>query len=170
MDFGPVFNDVINTTVQFWLRAKGDLGHGWTWDSFYSYGQTKRKDTFGNQLITANFNNSVDAVKSPTSGQPVCAIAMTDPSTNCVPVDLFGPGAPSVAALNYFEGNSVPRTLLTQHEAAANLRGEPFSIWAGPVSIATGLEFRYEGGLGAGGSCYGSSGFQSDKHRLSHAW
>ncbi len=24
----------------------------------------------------------------------------------------------------------------------ANLRGEPFSLWAGPVSIATGIEYR----------------------------
>ena len=144
-DFGPVFNDVANTTVQFWLRATGDLGNGWTWDSFYSYGQNKRRDAFGNQPITANFANSVNAVISPTTGQPVCAIALTNPSTNCVPVDLFGPGAPSAAALSYFEGDSVPRTLLTQDEAAANLHGEPFSIWAGPVSIATGAEFRYEG-------------------------
>ena len=145
VDFGPVTNDVAGTTTQFWLRAKGDLGGGWSWDSFYSYGRTQRKDNFGNEPITANFANSVNAVKSPTTGQPVCAIALTDASTNCVPVDLFGPGAPSTAAMNYFEGNSVPTTLLTQHEAAANLRGEPFSIWAGPVSIATGLEFRYEG-------------------------
>jgi iron complex outermembrane recepter protein len=143
-DFGPVFNDVANTTVQFWLRATGDLGDGWTWDTFYSYGQNQRRDAFGNQPITANFANSVNAVTSPTTGQPVCAIALTNPSTNCVPVDLFGPGAPSAAALSYFEGTSEPRTLLTQDEAAANLHGEPFSIWAGPVSIATGVELRYE--------------------------
>jgi hypothetical protein len=32
----------------------------------------------------------------------------------------------------------------TQEVAAASIQGEPFSIWAGPVSIASGVEYREE--------------------------
>lgn len=144
-DFGPITNNEDNTTVQFKLGLNGSFGQTWTWDSFYSYGQTQRDAKTGHQEIIANFANAVNAIKSPTTGQPICAIALSNPSTSCVPIDLFGQGAPSAAALAYVLGDSVQSTLLFQHEFALNLRGEPFSLWAGPVSIATGFEFREEG-------------------------
>jgi len=166
-DFGPITNDEKNTTVQFKLGLNGSFGQTWTWDTFYSYGQTQRDTQTDHQEIIANFANSVNAVISPTTGQPICKIALTNPSTTCVPVDLFGQGSPSAAALAYFEGNSVSSTLLYQHEFAANLRGEPFSLWAGPVSIATGFEFREEGVSGTEDPITAASGFVYDDATLS---
>jgi len=147
-DFGPIYETEGNTTAELKIGLNGSFGQTWTWDAFYSYGQNQRKENDGNQEIVANFNNSVAAVTSPTTGLPICKIALTNPSTNCVPVNLFGVGSPSAAALAYFEGNSISSTWTYQHEAAANLRGEPFSLWAGPVSIATGFEFRDVGVVG----------------------
>jgi iron complex outermembrane receptor protein len=144
-DFGSMKNDLVSNTQQVKFGARGDLGSTWNWDGFYSYGQTKRRDTFSNQPIAANLNNSINSIKSPTTGLPICAIALTDPSTSCVPVNLFGPGSVSSTALAYFMGSSVASTKLSQHEVAFNVRGDPFSLWAGPVSIAAGVEYRYEG-------------------------
>jgi outer membrane receptor protein involved in Fe transport len=61
-----------------------------------------------------------------------------------VPINLFGPGAPSQAAIDYVTGLTFQRTDYQQDDASANLRGEPFSTWAGPVSVAVGLEYRKE--------------------------
>jgi len=166
-DFGPITNDEKNTTVQFKLGLNGSFGQTWTWDTFYSYGQTQRNAETGHQEIIANFSNAVNAIKSPTTGQPICAIALTNPSTSCVPVDLFGQGSPSAAALNYFEGNSVSDSKLFQHEFAMNLRGEPFSLWAGPVSIATGFEFREEGINATEDPITAANGFVYDNATLS---
>src|SRR3546814_19303966 len=41
-------------------------------------------------------------------------------------------------------GQSWRKWDIRQDAAAATLRGEPFSTWAGPVSLATGVEWRKE--------------------------
>src|SRR5690606_5360098 len=55
-----------------------------------------------------------------------------------------GEGAPSAQAIAYVTGTTQGRTDYEQHAAALNLAGNPFSTWAGPVSIATGVEYRSE--------------------------
>jgi outer membrane receptor protein involved in Fe transport len=144
-DFGAITDKIISNMQQYRVGLDGRIFGSWTWDAFYSYGQTFHGSTTGNQQITANFANSVNAVISPTTGQPVCAIALTTPTTNCVPVNLLGSGSVSAAARAYFLGASTVNFNFLQHEAALNVRGEPFSLWAGPVSVATGIEYRYEG-------------------------
>jgi outer membrane receptor protein involved in Fe transport len=144
-DFGPTFDQSVDTSQNYRVALNGSVFKTWAWDAFYSWGQNYHRSTDGNQEITANFANSVNAVISPTTGQPVCAIALTNPSTTCVPVNLFGPGSASLAARNYFLGASTANITLLQHEAAVNLHGEPFALWAGPVSVAAGIEYRFEG-------------------------
>jgi outer membrane receptor protein involved in Fe transport len=141
-DFGKVTDANTIGVEQFKVGVNGDFGEGWLWDVRYGYGQSQHSQRIGNEPVAANLTNSINAVVSPTTGQPVCAIALTNPSTTCVPVNLFGYGSPSPAALSYFEGTSSGWAMFSQHELAANLKGEPFSLWAGPVSIATGLEYR----------------------------
>jgi outer membrane receptor protein involved in Fe transport len=160
IDFGPI-SELLK------IGMNGSFGQTWTWDAFYSLGQNQRKEDNGNQEITANFNNAVNAVTSPTTGLPICKIALTNPTTNCVPVNLFGQGSPSAAAKAYFEGDSISSTWFYQHEVAANLRGQPFSLWAGPVSIATGFEFRDEGVTGHEDPITQASGFVYNDATLS---
>ncbi len=61
-------------------------------------------ETNGNVNL-AKFTNSVNAVRN-TAGNIVCSINNDASTTNddaaCVPVNLFGLGAPSQAALDYF--------------------------------------------------------------------
>src|SRR5690606_12272056 len=77
-------------------------------------------------------------------GDIVCRSTLTDPGNGCVPLNLFGEGAPSAQAIAYVTGTTQGRTDYEQHAAALNLAGNPFSTWAGPVSIATGVEYRSE--------------------------
>jgi outer membrane receptor protein involved in Fe transport len=140
-DFGYANNDIINTTAQAKLSFTRDLGGGWKLDGFYSYGENWRSDSLSNQTVPGNLNNALNSVVSPVTGQPVCASG----AAGCVPINLFGPNTASPAALAYILGASTVDTQLWQREAAINLNGEPFSDWAGPVSVAAGLEYRYEG-------------------------
>jgi len=59
-------------------------------------------------------------------------------------VNMFGFGSISEASKAYFLGTSQLEQWTWQTVGAATLRGEPFSTWAGPVSIATGAEYRQE--------------------------
>src|SRR3546814_6220718 len=79
----------------------------------------------------------------PATGADVCR-SLAARAAGCVPINLFGDGAPSPEAIDYVTGETWRAWDLTQDAAAVTLRGEPFSTWAGPVSLATGVEWRHE--------------------------
>ncbi|SLJ91255.1 TonB-dependent receptor plug domain-containing protein [Novosphingobium mathurense] len=134
-------------TAEVWRLSAGlrmGLGAGWTLKASASYGESRLETLTYNTPIRARYAQAIDAVISPTTGQPVCRSTLTDPSNGCVPVNLFGVGSPSAAALGYFLGAAEAdlRTRLTTLDAS--LSGEPFSTWAGPVSLAVGGQYRHE--------------------------
>jgi iron complex outermembrane receptor protein len=149
-DLGPNHVLLDNTTLQTFAGAAGKLPGKWSWDAYYSYGQTHVDNALSNQIMQAPFFDSIDAVINPATGQPVCRSALTNPNSVCVPVNLFGPqpASATAAARLYFEGTAEAKSLLDQHEVAVTLHGEPFSIWAGPVSLAVGGEWRRQTVLG----------------------
>ena len=59
---------------------------------------------------------------------------------------MFGDG--SLVANSYVNGTAQFRLVTTQSVFAANLRGEPFSTWAGPVALAVGAEARRDHAVG----------------------
>ncbi|WP_016746694.1 TonB-dependent receptor domain-containing protein [Rhizorhabdus wittichii] len=132
------------------VGATGDLGGSWSYDAYYQYGRTLFDTAAVNNVITANYNNAVDAVDQGliqtgvANGNIVCRSSLTSPGNGCVPFDVFGTGGVSQAAQDYIFGEATQSTVIKQQVAAANLRGEPFSLWAGPVSVALGVEWRKE--------------------------
>ena len=130
--------------IQGTVGASGDLGGSWKYDAYYTHGERTIQQEVFNARIKANFALAVDSVVSPTTGQPICRIALTNPATNCVPIDLFGVGAPSAAATAYVNGSAFLRYRQKLDNGAVTVRGEPFSLWAGPVAIAVGGELRRE--------------------------
>src|SRR3546814_1907839 len=44
---------------------------------------------------TANFALAVDSVRDPVTNAPICRVALTVANSGCVPINLFGEGAPS---------------------------------------------------------------------------
>src|SRR3546814_6042713 len=93
--------------------------------------------------IASNYSFAIDAVIDPATGAAVCRDA-TARAQGCIPLNLFGVGSPSPQSLSYVMGQSWRKWDIRQDAAAATLRGEPFSTWAGPVSLATGVEWRKE--------------------------
>ena len=127
------------------MDGKFDLfAKTWNWDGYYQKGVTRTDETGYNISSKARFANALDAVTSPTTGAPICRITLANPNSGCVPYDPMGLGVNSSAALNYLLGSPNRHQQFTQDVAAATLRGEPFSSWAGPVSIAAGIEHRRE--------------------------
>lgn len=142
-DIGHIDVRVRNENFRAAMGVKGELGSGWNWDAYYQFGQNDYRQDLLGQRINANFTLAVDAVTN-SAGQVVCRSTLTNPTNGCVPINLFGQGAPSQAAIDYVTGDGLTDTRYRQHVAAANMRGEPFSSWAGPVSVAFGVEHRRE--------------------------
>lgn len=140
-DFGEVAASNFNTTTRFAFGASGDLGGTWSWDAYYQYGENEYRSTLERLKINQNLRYATDAVLS--GGTIVCRDVAAQ-AAGCVPINLFGEGSATAAAIAYVTGTAHYDVDTSQEVMAINLRGEPFSTWAGPVSLATGLERRVE--------------------------
>lgn len=140
-DFNRPITSVSETNnLRFVGGFTGDFSNGWTWDVYYQYGKVDFQNTQENNLIPGNLQNAADAVLDPVSGEIVCASG----APGCVPINLFGFGSPSEAAIDYVTGNSISNTTLTQQVVSASVNGDVFDGWAGPISAAFGAEYRAE--------------------------
>jgi outer membrane receptor protein involved in Fe transport len=145
-DFGFAVGDFLNDSDNIVVGGKGKFGAGWSYDFYYEHGDTRVSTHTDGNPIQENLYAAADAVMDPASGKAVCRVSLTNPGRypGCVPINLFGAGSPSQAAINYVTGASYYRPTLTQDVASFSLRGEPFSTWAGPVALGGGVEYRRE--------------------------
>ena len=155
VDFAQSFPKNYNTTERIVGGLNGKLGGGWSWDAYYQYGRNVFDSEIDNIRIEQNFRFAYDAVVNPANGQVTCRALVPGSSTynpiaaaGCVPVNLFGVGSPSAAAAAYINGTQFYKVTTTQEVAAANLRGNLFSTWAGPVAVAVGGEYRVDTDVG----------------------
>ncbi len=136
------------------LGFDGKLGR-WNWDANYSYGRTDQRATEGNNPISRNLYSAADVVAD-ANGNPICRIR-TQPvpaglnatfvalDQACVPLNIFGEGSPSAAAIDYVLGDTFKDLRQTQHNIAINLRGDlgdNLKFTQTPISLAVGAEYR----------------------------
>ena len=119
------------------------LGSPWVWDAYYQQSRNVVDSALYKTAINvARYNRAVDAVVTPTG--IACRSTVTSPENGCVPYNVFGTGVNQPAAISALNGTSTRRDIMKQNVAALNVSGEPFSTWAGPVSLAIGGEYRRE--------------------------
>ena len=127
--------------------------NAWSWDAYYQKGITRASEnSLGNKLKPV-YAEAIDAVTDPATGRIVCRSTLTNPNNGCLPFNVFGNNVATPAARlalvgGHFFGNSYRYENFTQDVMAANVRGEPFSNWAGPISVALGIEHRKESSTG----------------------
>jgi outer membrane receptor protein involved in Fe transport len=143
-DLGFVTADTKNQTTRAAFGFKGKFGESWSWDAYFQHGETSIDNLQLNNRIAANFANAVDAVVNPANGQIVCRATLSGRAPGCVPLNLFGFGSPSAAAIAYVNGTGFLYTTIEQEVAAASLSGKLFELPAGAVTGAAGVEYRKE--------------------------
>ncbi|MCC6912082.1 MAG: TonB-dependent receptor [Rhodospirillaceae bacterium] len=122
----------------------------WTWDAYYQKGVSRTSENGLNVSSKAEFGAAIDAVRT-ANGTIACRVNTDANPANdmpgCVPYNVMGLGVNSQAAINYiFASPEHPQRnqRFAQDVYAFTLNGEPFDIWAGPVSLALGAEHRKE--------------------------
>ncbi len=129
------------------------LGRDFKWDGYVQHGVTQTNEiardiTNNNKLALAQDAVFVTPGNVGGSGLAVGSIAcrstLTAPTNGCVPLDRLGIGVASPAALAYVLGNPYRRETFAENVGAANLRFDAFQGWAGPISLAMGVEHRDE--------------------------
>ena len=123
------------------------FGSDWKLSGYYEYARATLSNTATHATRLVNWNQAIDAVRAP-NGSIVCRTTLTNPSNGCVPFNLFGTGVNSQAAIDYVTGNPNQHSVFKENVISVNIAGEPFSIWAGPVSLAFGAEHRTESAHG----------------------
>ncbi|HEX7011314.1 MAG TPA: TonB-dependent receptor [Steroidobacteraceae bacterium] len=138
--------DALRETKEVAVGIEGAFGGGWKYDAHFSHGELDSRMRFYNSAIPANFLRAIDAVD--VGGQIVCSVnADADPTNDdpaCVPFNPFGEGAASPEAMDYVRGTQMQDAVTKLDSAAVRLQGDPLSLWAGPLSIAVGAEWRRE--------------------------
>ena len=163
--FAPDVFSARNTTSadtsRFVSSLSGHLVGSWDWDGYYEHG----KSTYHQQLIHnadssilsipnqySFFGWATDAVRSnpadPTS-PIVCRAtivgnaAFNPRAAGCLPLDFFGVGNSSQAAIDYAWRTLKENSKYTQNVVGVNFRGDlAKGFGAGPISGAFGAEFR----------------------------
>ncbi|WP_160738138.1 TonB-dependent receptor domain-containing protein [Altericroceibacterium indicum] len=149
-DIGPTLGSVKRETYRFVGGVEAQLGSGWSLDGYYQFGQTDYHQSSANNTINSHMNYALDAVIDPATGNAVCRAVLQGVAAaqGCQPLNPFGEGSPSAEAIDYVTGTSVQDTTLRQHVASLTLHGTPFTLPAGPVALATGVEFRRDSASG----------------------
>lgn len=127
---------------------------GWDWNVDLQRSQSYRYTDSNRNPIVANYNLAVDAVRVTTAnvgnsglaiGSIVCRSRLTNPGNGCLPLNILGRNVADPAAIAWIQGTGAWSELWqTQHTASVAVRGEPFELWAGPVAVALGLDYRRE--------------------------
>jgi|TARA_R100000501_G_scaffold18139_1_gene36363 outer membrane receptor protein involved in Fe transport len=145
-EVGPITSISKNRNFRAVVGVEGEIGDLWTWDVSGVYGQNRYENDQINNLIPPRLSLAADAVVDPNSGDIVCRANLggANGAPGCVPINLFGQGSPSAAALGYVIGRGESYTEINQYIASANVSGELFTNWAGPVLASFGAEYRDE--------------------------
>ncbi|HWK73618.1 MAG TPA: TonB-dependent receptor [Povalibacter sp.] len=154
VDLPPVAGDNTREFKRLMIGAEGNFdlgGINWTWDAYAARSRQEALQLAPQIRVNANYAKAVDAVRN-AAGQVVCRVNdVNDPSYDaakadpaCVPYNVMGVGVNSREMVNYVTATGMAEQNLQQDVYAANVSGEPFSSWAGPVSIAIGAEHRRE--------------------------
>lgn len=149
--------------------VEGTFNEDWRYEVAVNYGQLDTHMTSLNNLRLFDLNGNPDgfllaedAVVAPVgftgsnfatgaNGQKViCGInagAGGNVRPDCVPINLFGVGAPSAAALKFVNTTATRVERATELDVTANITGDLsqlFSLPGGPIAFNLGTEYRRE--------------------------
>lgn len=153
LDLGYAEPHNVRQLYRYVAGADLDLGGGWKASAYYEHGLSKVLNAVNNDAIKANYDKAVDAVVVTSANQGAsglaigsiaCRSTLTSPGNGCVPFNVFGPQTITSAQSAYLLGTAVQNIRLTQDVAALSIDGDLFSLPAGPVSLASGVEYRRE--------------------------
>ncbi|MFL6587443.1 MAG: TonB-dependent receptor plug domain-containing protein [Luteimonas sp.] len=127
--------------VKTWYAAgglEGTFGVGvrtWNWDVNLVRSQSRAEQTNSGSYNIRRINEAL--------GDPAACAAIA----GCTPLDLFGgPGTITPQMLAFIQPIVRDESSNTLTLASANVTGDLFEMWAGPLAFAAGVEYRkYEG-------------------------
>jgi outer membrane receptor protein involved in Fe transport len=129
---------------RFVVGFKGEIFDGWDWDVYYNQSRTKEY-TASETALRDRYYYALDVISGP-GGTPICRNEAAR-AAGCAPFNPFGFNSVSPEAADYItNGGQLDwyRAEVEQKVVAANIGGTLFTLPAGDLQIAAGLERRWE--------------------------
>ncbi|KQM28702.1 MULTISPECIES: TonB-dependent receptor plug domain-containing protein [unclassified Sphingomonas] len=165
-DIGQRGETITRETYRGVVGAKGEINDHASYEVSYTFGQSNVANRYVNNTYNDRFYAALDAVRNPANGQITCRVnldpnwrpdqpyasrSVVNPTTfrpgECVPLNLFGDGAPSQAALDFVRATTTDRSRLRQHVVSGSVSGDFgqfFKLPGGAVNFVLGGEYRKE--------------------------
>ncbi len=138
-EFGPRIIDYTSEYTRIVAGIRGDIGSGWEYDTWVTYTENDELESLLNDGSFSRWQQGM--LVDPLTGQ------CFDSSNGCVPVNMFGAGNLSPAAVEFVRLPALRnQTSRQQLLASAFVRGALFDNWAGTVETAFGAEWRRDDG------------------------
>lgn len=142
------------------VGVRGDLGSNWNYEISANYSEHHESSVITGNVNTQRYLLAIDTTRN-AAGQIVCrsqvdgAYAGDDVAGNaaqlaadvaaCVPLNPFGEGSVSQAALNYLVTPTTAEGKSTQFVASGFISGNlPINLPGGAVGVSLGAEYRKE--------------------------
>jgi len=129
-------------TQRFVAGIEGSFSENWTYRGYFQNGENHSVFKTTDDPISNNLYRAVDAVVS--NGKIVCRTTITDPNNGCVPMNIFGVGAPSDAARAYVVGTAIQDVTVKQNVVEATVLGRLGNLQGGQIGLAFGAGYRKE--------------------------
>lgn len=165
-DFGQRGENIRRETYRGVIGLRGAITDHLKYELSYVYGKTKVRNQYVNDILDDRYYAAIDVVTG-LNGSPTCRVNVDpnwtpdqpynytrdifSPTTfapgECVPLNLFGEGAPSQAALDFIRVNTTDHSSIEQQVFSGGITGDLgglFELPGGPIGFALGAEYRKE--------------------------
>jgi outer membrane receptor protein involved in Fe transport len=149
------------TQFAYIFGFEGTVFDTFKWNAAYSYSEMNNFQEGGSGNVV-KLQQEFHAVALP-SGQIVCQSAAAR-AAGCVPIDIFGAGKASAAAINYIEAIRSYNDQNRENDLNLDITGPIYALpWrgGGNVGVSVGFEYRTEDGYNRGDPV-NSAGFGLD--------
>ena len=162
----PRVTDNRNQTLHVDATLEGEFnlrGLPWTWSAGYNHSAITGKSTGTGNINLLNLKKAVGPSFLNASGVVQCGTAASPiPLAECTPFDILGgPSASTPQALNYIMSTAQGTFGSTIQSATADVSGELFTLPAGALGVAGGIEHRTVRGYDRPGQ-FEQSGYSTD--------
>ena len=142
VEVGPRSSDVQRRVFRTAVGLDGAINDRFDYEVYYQFGNFGQDQTNGGVFNTLNFFNGLQAEPDGNGGfQCIDEFAR---SLGCVPINVFGAGSISGAALDWVSVDSQLTSRMEQEVIGAHVSGSAFELPAGELGIAAGYEWREE--------------------------
>ena len=154
VDFGGRAEIIRRDTYRVVGGVTGEFNGDWNYEVSLNYGHLKTRQDEHNDLRLFDVDGNEDGFLLATdvvrnaAGQIVCRVnATTVTRPDCVPINVFGAGSPSPAALDFVNTTSFVKSKAAEFDALAFVSGDLsqlFELPGGPIRFVVGGEYRTE--------------------------